>query len=78
MIADLYQRPSFAEIAARIGAEPVPVVPVTVPGPEPEPKQAELLPEAPGRLTRCDDCGYLRGMLGHVWACLAPGGRWRR
>ena len=35
-------------------------------------------PEIPGRLTRCDDCGYLRGMLGHVWACLAPNGRWRR
>jgi hypothetical protein len=47
MIADLYQRPSFAEIAARIGAEPVPAVPVTVAGPEPEPKQAELLPGIP-------------------------------
>jgi DNA (cytosine-5)-methyltransferase 1 len=61
MIADLYQRPSFAEIAARIGAEPVPVVPVTVAGPEPELEQAELLPEIPARLTRCEQCGYLRG-----------------
>jgi hypothetical protein len=81
MTADLCQRPSFGEIAARLAARdlthpPRPAEAVTELPAVPEPVVAD--PEIPARLTRCEKCGYLRGMLGHVWACLAPNGRWRR
>jgi hypothetical protein len=46
---------------------------------EPEARhRGEPAEETFGRLTCCPRCGFLRDALGHVWACLAPGGRLRR
>jgi len=47
--------------------EPVPFPPRPVPQ-----------PEAPGRAPCCGECNFLGDTLGHVWACVAPGGRLRR
>lgn len=46
--------------------------------PEPKRKRRES-PQAEvfGRLPCCGRCGFPRDALGHVWACLAPGGRLR-
>jgi hypothetical protein len=80
----MYRRPSFEEIAERLAFGPprlyrtVDPVPVAEAIAVAEPVAVRAEPETPGRLTRCGECGYLGGMLGHVWACLAPNGRWRR
>lgn len=89
MSGDLYRSPSLAEIAERVAAgelasrrrlrcpppAPVPGVPAFTPDPamtRPEPQ-----PEVPGRLPRHERCGFLLDAVGHVWACVAPGGRLR-
>ena len=77
MSADLYRRPSRAEIAAEFGLalpEPEPeAVPEAVPvPPEPEPLAYPAsdppMREIPGRAPLCGACGYLRDALGHFWA----------
>jgi len=54
----------------RVAMTPVPEAPAITAVPEPP-------PAAPVRSADCGRCGYRRNMLGHVWACVAPGGRWR-
>lgn len=46
---------------------------------EPGPRRRETpQPEVPGRAPLCPVCLHLRDAVGHVWACVAPGGRLRR
>lgn len=86
MSGDLYRSPSLAETAERVASgelarprrrqcpppAPVPEVPAFTP--DPSMTRPEPHPEAPGRLPCCEACGFLQDALGHVWACVAPGG----
>jgi hypothetical protein len=76
MSAGMYRRPSFDEIAERVAAGLAHAVPVTPGQPEAATPAVVDVP-AVRRSADCDRCGYRRNMLGHVWACVAPGGRLR-
>ena len=41
-------------------------------------RRHEPQPETPGRAPLCPECLHLLDALGHVWACVAPGGKLRR
>lgn len=87
MSGDLYRRPSLEEIAARVASDELQRprrLRCTAPGlvsevpafaPDPSMTRPEPQPEALGRLPCCEACGFLQDALGHVWACVAPGGR---